>query len=94
MSETHRELYFDPRYADETTYTVEEDWAETKDHETEVIVVYLQEWCNGERSDFGDDKTEQKAFIHWTKGEINHKEYKEYYKWLEKEAEKRAFKHL
>ena len=94
MSETHRD-WLDRcwRNADETTYTVEE--AEIGDDEGfEVIVVYLQEWCNKEMSDFGDDKTEQKAFIHWTKGEINHKEYKEYYAWLEKEAEKRAFKHL
>ena len=85
---------FDPKYADETTYTVEE--AEIgEDEGFEVIVVYLQEWCNGEkREEGGDDKTEQKAFMYWTKGEKNHKEYKEYYKWLAKEADKRAFKHL
>ena len=80
--------------ADETTYTVEEDWAKTEDHEIEIIVVYLQEWCNEEMSDFGDDKTEQKAFMYWTKDEVNHKEYKEYCEWLEKEAKKRAIIHL
>jgi len=79
--------------ADETTYTVEE--AEIGDDEGfEVIVVYLQEWCNEEMSDFGDDKTEQKAFMYWTKDEVNHKEYKEYCEWLEKEAKKRAILHL
>jgi len=79
--------------ADETTYTVEK--AEIGDDEGfEVIVVYLQEWCNEEMSDFGDDKTEQKAFMYWTKDEVNHKEYKEYCEWLEKEAKKRAILHL
>ena len=70
MSETHRD-WLDRcwRNADETTYTVEE--AEIGDDEGfEVIVVYLQEWCNKEMSDFGDDKTEEKAFIHWTKGDM------------------------
>ena len=80
--------------ANETTYTVEEDWARTADHEIEVIVVYLQEWCNEEMSDFGDDKTEQKAIMYWTKDEVNHKEYKEYCEWLEKEAKKRAIVHF
>ena len=81
--------------ADETTYTVEEDWAKTEDHEIEVIVVYLHEWCNEEMvTDGGDYRTEEKAFIYWTKGEVNHKEYKEYCEWLEKEAKKRAIVHL
>ena len=93
MSKYYSQIPFDPKYADETTYTVEE--VEIGDDEGfEVKVVYLQEWCNGEMSDFGDDKTEQKAFMYWTKGEENHKEYKKYYKWLAKEADKRAFKHL
>ena len=43
------QIPFDPKYADETTYTVEE-------------------------AEIGDDKTEQKAFMYWTKGEKNHKE--------------------
>jgi len=86
------QIPFDPRYADETTYTVEEDWAKTEDHEIEVIVVYLQEWCNGEMSE--EPISEEKAFVYWTKGEVNHKEYKKYYEWLEKEAKKQAIVHL
>ena len=72
--------------ADETTYTVEEDWAKTEDHEIEIIVVYLQEWCNEEMSE--EPISEAKAFLYCDK------EYKEYCEWLEKEAKKRAIIHL
>ena len=72
--------------ADETTYTVEEDWAKTEDHEIEIIVVYLQEWCNEEMSE--EPISEAKAFL------TDDKEYKEYCEWLEKEAKKRAIVHF
>ena len=91
----YNQIPFDPRYADECTYQVEEDWAKTEDNETEVLVVYLQTYWNGERSDeSSENRLLEKSFVYWTKGEVNHKEYKKYFKWLEKEAKKRAFKCL
>ena len=87
------QIPFDPRFADECTYTVEEDCAVSEELGIEISIVYLKAWWNGEPSENGDQILE-KTFIYWTKGEENHKEYKKYCKWLTKEAKKRAFKCL
>ena len=87
------QIPFDPRFADECTYTVEEDCAVSEELGIEISIVYLKAWWNDEPSEGGEQILE-KAFMYWTKGEENHKEYKEYYKWLTKEAKKRAFKCL
>ena len=87
------QIPFDPRFADECTYTVEEDCAVSEELGIEISIVYLKAWWNGEPSENGDQILE-KTFIYWTKGEENHKEYKKYCKWLAKEADKRAFKCL
>jgi len=87
------QIPFDPRFADECTYTVEEDCAVSEELGIEISIVYLKAWWNGEPSENGEQILE-KTFIYWTKGEENHKEYKKYCKWLAKEADKRAFKCL